>query len=216
MSDRRGDSGAKATEDRGPSLPDPLRHLAAGLAAAAAYLILFFSLSLVLWAAIAGALTVYAATLLLVRRRPPPAERMLAEDVSEADLNIAVAALIKASDAIEALEDRDPPARDRGIFRRMAAALRRIARHHQQDPRDLRHTRRFLRHDLPRMVETAEAYVDLAGRAGGAEAARLSDLSKRIHGFAPVLDRIERACLENDFMRLEVEAEVLSEQLARR
>lgn len=206
---------SRSASDPGPTLPDPLRHLAAGAAAAAAFLTLFFGLLLHALAAGVGALAVYGAMLLIIQRRPPPAERMLTDDVSEADLSEAVALMTRAADALESLGPR-APARDRALLDALAASLRRIAEHHRQDPRDLKHTRRFLRHDLGRIVETAAAYVDLAGRAAPADAPRLEALSTLIHGFAPAFERIERACLENDFMRLEVEAEVLSDQLAAR
>lgn len=208
-------SPSPSPSDAGPSLPDPLRHLLAGAAGAAAFLALFFGLRLIAVLALLGAALVYGATLLIVRRRPPPAERMLTDEVSEADLKAAMALMEASAARLAALEPQAPP-EDRGLFEGMARSLRRIAAHHGQDPRDLRHTRRFLRHDLGRIVETAESYVDLARRAGPAEAERLAGLSKRIQSFAPALDRIERACLENDFMRLEVEAEVLSDQLAAR
>lgn len=205
--------------DRGWSLPERSRLLLAGGGGAATFLAAYVALGLVLWVALGAAVLVFGACLLIVRRTPAPqlpAERMLAPDVSAAELVAAVVALDAAAGELTQLEPRAPVG-DRGLFAGMGGTLRRIASHHRKDPRDLRHTRRLLRHDLSRIVETAKAYVDLSARArGGADAERLAALSAQIHSYAPALERIERACFENDFMQLEVEAEVLSEQLARR
>jgi hypothetical protein len=94
----------------------------------------------------------------------------------------------------------------------MADLLGRIRDHHASDPNDLRLTRRFLRAYLPRMLDSAEAYVDLAARAD-AGAGRLAAVGGRVRGFVPALERIERACVENDMTALEVEVEVLGEQI---
>lgn len=197
------------------ALPETLRQLFAGLAAAGAFLALFFGMGLVAWAAGIGALLVFVAALLIIERRKPAAERMLVDGVSEADLAAALQAFQASADRLRVLEAAAPSA-ERGVFESMATVLERIRAHHQQDPRDLKHTRRFLRHDLPRLVESAEGYVELAGRSGPGEAARLQTLGERIRGYGPALEKIERACLDNDFMRLDVETDVLSGQLAQR
>lgn len=197
-------------------LDDNLRHPLAGVAAAAAFLLLYFGLALVWWAALPAAAIVYLAMLLLVERKPPPERRMLTPDVSEADFQEATALLRAAAERFHRLA-REAERMDRLTFEELASLLTRILEHHEKDPRDLRHTRRLIRHDLPRMVETAEAYVDLNRRAGASRnpefAERLSVLRGRLDGYAPALARVEKACLENDFMALEVETEVLSEQL---
>ncbi|MEO1331388.1 MAG: 5-bromo-4-chloroindolyl phosphate hydrolysis family protein [Pseudomonadota bacterium] len=196
-------------------LPETARQLLAGAAAALAFLAAFFGLSLIAPVAVGAALIVYVALLLLVRRTPPPDAVILADGVSEADLSAALEAIETAADRLRAADAR-APASDAGLFARMAEILRRIRGHHARDPKDLRHTKRFLRHDLPRLVETSEAYVDLANRAGPSEADRLAQLSTRIGGFVPALERIEQACLENDFHKLDVETDVLSRQLQSR
>lgn len=197
------------------TLPETARQLLAGAAAALAFLALFFGLSLIAPVAIGFALAVYAAILLLVRRTPPPETVMLSDGVTEADLATALAALDQAVGRLRAAASAAPTA-EAGVFERMAAVLLRIRAHHERDPRDLRHTRRFLRHDLPRIVDTVENFVDLAARAGPGDAARLAPLSERIRGFTPALERIDQACLDNDFHALEVEVDVLGGQLERR
>lgn len=98
----------------------------------------------------------------------------------------------------------------------MAGLFEAIRGHHTRDPRDYRHTRRFIRHEMPRIVDTAEAYLDLDGKASGRNRDRVEALGARIRGFTPVLEKIDQACLENDFLALEVQVDVLGEQLERR
>ncbi|MCI4665003.1 MAG: 5-bromo-4-chloroindolyl phosphate hydrolysis family protein [Neomegalonema sp.] len=196
------------------ALPDPVRHALSGVVASAAFLALFFGLAIEPALSAPAALIVYIAVFLMTTRRPPSTERMLADDVSEADLRAAVAALEAASERLARAEERAPRS-VKEVLAEMSARLRRIAEHHVTDPRDLRHTRRLIRHDLVRMVETCEGFVDLAHRAGGADRERLNGIAERIRTFSPALAKIEQACLDNDFMRLEVETEVLSEQIGR-
>lgn len=197
------------------TLSETLRQVVAGLIAASVFAFAYFGLSLATWFSAGAALLGFIAALLLIRRAPPSSERMVAEGVSAQDLDIALRAMRDASGRLHRLTDRSPRG-DGDVFRRLGDLLERIGLHHERDPGDLRHTRRFLRHDLPRIVETAEAYVELAARSGAASEARLSQLSAMIDGFVPALERIDQACLENDFVALEVEAEVLSEQLKHR
>lgn len=196
-------------------LAETTRQLAAGVIASAFFLLGYFGMTLALWAAAILALISYAAVLLVISRRPPPARRMVADGVSEADLTAALEALSASARRLGAAAQR-APARERAVFERMADLVARIRAHHAEDPSDLRHTRTFLRHDLPRLVETAESYVALAARADGAEAGRIGELFGRISTMTAALERIEAACLENDFTRLEIEAEVLAGQLGRR
>ncbi len=194
---------------------DPIRHALAGLLAAAVFLGLFFGAALDPAVAAAVAAGAYLATFLIAARRPPrQAERMLTPDVSESDLDAALAAFRNASARLQAIESRAPVEVGDAI-EEMAARLRRIADLHEKDPRDLKHTRNFVRHDLERMVETCERFVDLAALSDPTDGKRLSPIGERIRAFAPALAKIEQACMENDFLRLEVEAEVLSGQIGR-
>jgi hypothetical protein len=70
------------------------------------------------------------------------------------------------------------------------------------------------------MVAAVAGYVDLARRArpaagDPAQEERLAGISRRLAGFLPALERIDRACLEDDLMALEISVEVLDEQLGR-
>lgn len=195
-------------------LADGPRQVVAGLAAAAGFLGLFFGLGLAWWLALLGGLAVWAAGLLIVERRAPPAEVMVADGVSQAEFAEAINLLTGGAARVRRLVPR-ATGPDRALFSRMAELLEAIRGHHVADPGDYRITRRFLRHDLGRMIESAETYVDLAGRSSGVGEERLAGLAERIHGYVPVLEKVDQACLDNDLTALEVQVEVLSEQLAR-
>lgn len=105
---------------------------------------------------------------------------------------------------------------DKSEFTNIAQLLEATRGHHTTDPRDFRHTRQFIRHDLPRIVETAESYVDLKKKASGHNLERVDALGQRIRSFTPVLQKIDQVCLENDFLTLEVQVDVLGEQLGSR
>jgi len=185
-------------------LPETQRQVVAGGAASLVFLGSFFGLSLVWWLSVVLALAVFAAVLLIVGRRK-----------TRADLNQAIDALTGASARMRRLAMGARGA-DRQHFTRMAELFEAIRGHHQEDPRDYRHTRRFIRHDLPRIVDTAEKYVDLARKATGENRERVATLGERIRSFTPVLEKIDQACLENDFMMLEVQVDVLGHQLEAR
>lgn len=153
-----------------------------------------------------------------IRRRklpsaaPPPVD--LPEGVARADHDAAVERLRTAAYALRELADRARGA-DEALFARLSAMIWRIRSHHEANPRHVLHTRTFIRHALDRMVEAARGYADLSRRTGGAEAERLDDIRGRIEGFVPVLERIDKACVENDLTALDIETEVLSQQLRR-
>ena len=192
-------------------MSDAIRNILAGFGASAAFLGLFFGLQIVLWAAAPLALLVFVGLLLALPRAPRPS----VDQAAEAEmLTVALAALEEAATRLAAVADAAPSA-DRPVFTRLADLVARLREHHLRDPEDVRRTRTFLRRDLPRLVATAEAYVDLSARAPESERDRLRGLMEEIRTFAPALERIEKACVENDFLALEVETSVLGEQLRR-
>lgn len=196
-------------------MTDGNRQIVAGFCASGAFLIIFFGLGLVWWAALIAGVAVYAAILLIVGRRKPDTEEMVADGVSRAELTGAINAITAASSKMRQLASA-ARGDDRGEFQKMAKLFEAIRAHHIKDPRDYRHTRNFIRHDLPRIVDTAERYVDLDKKASGENRDRVDALGKQIRGFTPVLEKIDQACLENDFMALEVQVEVLGDQLGQR
>lgn len=197
------------------TLPDGPRQIAAGLAASAGFLALFFGADLVWWLALLLGVLVYGAVLLLVRRRPSAAEVFVTEGVSRSDLEGVLADLSSAALRLSRAAEAAPPA-DAPLIAEMAERVAAIRDHHRTDPRDVTYTRRFIRTDLPLIVETTEGYVDLSRRARGGSEARLGPLAERLRGFLPVMERIEQACLDNDFRELEVQLAVLSGKLDRR
>jgi hypothetical protein len=174
-----------------------------------------------------------------------PAEAPLPEGVGRDDHRAALDTLARARRELEALAAGAPPA-DAPTVRRMAALVDAIRRHHEANPGHVPRTRPFLRHALPRMVAAVAGYVDLARRArpapgnsapdnsapdnsapdgpapdgpargGNGHDDRLAEIARRIEGFVPALERIDRACLEDDLLALEITVEVLNEQLGRR
>lgn len=196
------------------ALRDGLRQLVAALLSAAAFLGLYFGLSLVWWFALALAVALYFGFLLAIPRRRAPEEILVAGQVTAADLQQAATVLSAAAGRIEtasgqALEE------DRASLEAMARHLRSIREKILGDPKDYRSTRRFIVSYLPQVVETVEGYAALAPKARGAQRERLREVGQRIRSFEPVIEKIDQACLENDFMALEVQVDVLATQMDR-
>ncbi len=189
--------------------------LRAGLSALAVFLVLLLGLRLRNWLPFVLAGATYLA-LLWRWRGGQPARRPVAlpDGVSRAAHDEAVATLAAAERELGALIALAPDG-DVAMIRNMAALVGSIRAHHEANPAHILRTRPFVRHTLGRMVAAVSGYVDLAGRTAPAGDERLADISRRLHGFVPVLSRIDRACIENDLMALEISVEVLDEQLGR-
>lgn len=197
------------------ALADGVRQIVAGLLAAAAFLALYFGLSLVWWVALALAVAIYFALLLVIPRRPPLEEVMLSTSVSAADLRAATQALGQAATRIETVVD-DVPDREGEALVAMAADLRSIRTHMLADPQDYRAARRFVVNYLPVVVSTVEGYAKLVPQAAKPEFRdRLDELGQSIRSFAPAIEKIDAACLSNDFDALEAEVAALATQLKR-
>lgn len=196
------------------NLPDGPRQILAALVAAAGFLGLYFGLSLVWWLALGLAVAVYAALLLLIPRRRPETEIMLTERVSAADIRAATQRLEDAAGRLMKAAGIAPEA-DRAAIADMAAHVGSIRLQIEHDPQDYRAARRLVTSYLPNMVASVENYVGLASRAQGSNQDRLSALSAGIRNYGPALERIDQACLENDFNALEAEVEALGIQMKR-
>jgi 5-bromo-4-chloroindolyl phosphate hydrolysis protein len=167
------------------------------------------------WLSLIAGVMVFAASLLIVERRKLPTEDYIVDGVSKAELSEAIDLLTQASGRMRRLA-LAATGDDKTEFNSMAKLFEAIRGHHTRDPRDYQHTRRFIRHDLPRIVDTAESYAELKKRASGKNRDRVEALGTRIRNFTPVLEKIDQACLENDFLALEVQVEVLGDQLETR
>lgn len=196
-------------------LPDGPRQIAAGLLASVAFLALFFAAGLVWLMALLLAGLVYAAALLLIGRRTPLDEIRLTDRVSAADIQAAAADLDAAATRLAEVAPH-APWDDRAPIVEMAKTIRLIRQSILEDPEDYRAARSFIAVHLPRIVQTVESYVKLSQSARGDVRARLAGLSEQIRGFGGIVDRIHRACVENDLRALEIEVSVLSQQMERR
>ncbi len=197
------------------ALSDNNRQIVAGVVASAMFLSCFFGLGLVWWLSLIAGLMVFAAVMLIVERRKPPTEEFVFGSVTKAELSEAIDLLTQASARMRRLA-LGASGDDKTEFSSMAKLFEAIRGHHTRDPLDYQHTRRFIRHDLPRIVDTAESYAELKKMASGQNRDRVEALGARIRSFTPVLEKIDQACLENDFLALEVQVEVLGDQLETR
>ena len=196
------------------SLPDGPRQLLAAALASAAFLALFLKAALVWWLALGLAVLVYGALLLMIPRRRPLSEVMVSDQVSAQDIAKATAALTTAINRLGAAAKAMPQgdSLSLGEMSRHLASIRELIK---ADPRDFRQTRQFVGYFLPLIVTTVESYVELAKLAQGENATRLAELGKVIQGFAPVVQKIDQACIENDFTALEAQVSALQFQLKR-
>lgn len=187
----------------------------AAIGALAVFLVLLIGLRLRGWPPFTIAALAYAALLWSLQRRPEDTARPpLPDGISRLDHDAAIAALSDAVRELNALAERAPKT-DRPRLRHMSTTIEAIRKHHLANPGHLLRTRIFVRHTLPRMVAAIAGYIDLANRARPEDEARLAAIRQRLDGFIPVLEQIERACLDHDLMALEISVEVLDEQLGR-
>lgn len=196
-------------------LREGLRQIVAGVTASSVFLGLFFGLNMVWWAAFVGAVLVFFAALLVIRKRPDDDDVRVADRTSKADIKDAGR---KMSVAIEKLGAARSKLHDSDI-----ATISSLVEHVESirdqvisDPKDYRRARRFITNNLGYIVDTVERYADLSEKARGRHEDRLAALSDQIKAFVPAVEKIDTACLENDFRTLEAQIEVLAIQMKRR
>ncbi len=192
----------------------PRQVLAGGLAAAI-FLGLFFGLTLVWWLALVLAGVAFGALLLVIPRKRRAEEILRGTAVTQADMEKAASALKDHTQRLDRSLPALPPS-DRAAVQSMAAHLMSIHDNVLKDPEDYRSTRRFIFTYLPNMVQTIESYAGIAGQATGAQADRVAQLGAQIRAYVPVIEEIDRACIENDISALEAEVDALGTQLSRR
>lgn len=146
------------------------------------------------------------------RRRLPEA---LPDGLKQPDVD---AAVFRLDDAAKQLRGRvqDAPRADAPLIGHMADVIERIRDHHLANPGHTRLTRSFVGHTLPKIVTAVSDYVALSQRSGPDQRERLDDISEQLESFVPTLERIDRACLEDDLDALEISVEVLNDQLNRK
>lgn len=187
----------------------------AAVSAIAVFLVMILLFRMRNWMPFVAAAAVYAGVFLgtwpLHRKRRRIA---MPEGVKREDFELALGSM---TDAIGRFREaaRDGLAVDRPMFKRMAKLVKSIRTHHEANPLHVQRTRTFVRNTLPRISDAIGTYLDLRTRAGTDHYGRLSDVSRQMQDFVPVLEKIDRACVENDVMALEINVEVLNEQLDR-
>jgi hypothetical protein len=193
-------------------LPGLLRQAVAGAAAAVAFLALYLGARLIWPVALGLAAVVLVAVLLVIRRRPDLSEQMLSDRISAQDVAAALDLLDEAARRLTAAAGRAPLAL-RDDLQKMAEHIASIRTEIARDPADLRRARRFTGFFLPQIVQTVDAYVDLAARAKGDSAARLEELGQRIRDWGPAVERIDQACMGSDLVALEAQIDALGFQM---
>lgn len=195
-------------------LSEGLRQTVAGGIASLSFLALFFGLQLVWWAAFLAASLVFLAMLLIVKRKPDADEVVVSGRTTEADIRNAGKIMARAADRLEVSAqkvDED----ERAMIQSMLDHVLSIRTQIIADPEDYRRARRFISSYLGHMVETVERFAELSQKSRGRHEDRLAPLATRIEAFVPALERIDAACLENDFIGLEAQVDALAAQMKR-
>ena len=195
-------------------ISDGPRQTVAALIASCVFLVLFFPATLVWWAALGLSSIVYFALLLVIPRRPQLSEVMVSDQVSAQDIANAAAALTSAINRLDYAAKAVPTdtTLDLPDLSRHLISIRDLIK---ADPRDYRQTRQFISYFLPIIVATVESYVSLSKLAQNGHNVRLGELGDSIKSFIPVVQKIDQACIENDFVALEVQVSALQFQLKR-
>ena len=137
------------------------------------------------------------------------------DGVARADFDLAMERMTLGAHRLRREISRAPAA-DRALIARMADLIERIREHHLANPAHVVTTRRFIRHALSRMIEAVIDYVALTQRAGPTQDPRLSEIAAELRDFPAALERIDRACLDNDLDAFQVSVEVLNHQMDQR
>lgn len=189
------------------------------------------------WAALAGALSIFLLMVLLLklrnwmplvvglvtylvllsvfwprrRRRRVP----LPDGIDGEEFKLAMERLSIGAKRLRR-EIADAPMGDRSLINDMADLIDRIRDHHEANPGHFALTRQFIRHALSRMIEAVIDYVALHRRAGPEQQPRMDEIAAELRDFVPALEKVDRACLENDLDALQISVEVLNDQLDRK
>ncbi|MBU0654904.1 MAG: 5-bromo-4-chloroindolyl phosphate hydrolysis family protein [Gammaproteobacteria bacterium] len=189
------------------------RQIVAGMLAALAFTAVYLGLSLVWWAALLIGLAIYAASLLLIERAPEDHEVYVYANLTQQDINAAVRYCMQAARDLRAASKANRIDANTAIaLERMAQLVEEIGRNYQQDARDLKHSRNFTNHYLPKILELVKDYTALSDRTiTESSQERLKQVGGVIRGYLPNVQTIHDACLENDFEKLELETSVLGD-----
>lgn len=189
------------------------RQMLAGVLAALVFSAVYLGFSLVWWAALLAGFAVYVATLLLIDRAPEDNEVYVYANLTQEDINAAVRQCVLAAKELRAASKANRIDANTAVsLERMAQLVEDIGRNYQQDARDLKHSRNFTNHYLPKILELVKDYVALSDRTiTEPSQERLKHVGSVIRGYLPNVQTIHDACLENDFEKLELETSVLGD-----
>lgn len=188
-------------------LRETTRQIVAGGASSVAFVTLFSASHFALW--ISGLLTaaVYGATILVIERKKESIEIEVDAGLSQADVDQAVTFCRESARTLHQLSGevmRDQELSK--IFLELARFTNLIADNYEKDPQDLRHSRGFVDHHLPKLVKASRTYVELSKVIGTAETRqRLSEIRPQFAEYVPRVEAIYNACLLNDFDGLALE-----------
>lgn len=112
-----------------------------------------------------------------------------------------------------AAEETEQPHAD--VFWDMAECLERIRSEILSDQRDLAMISRFINYHSRRIVDLVEKFVVLHAKSRPEQAERLAGLASQVHGYRDVFQRVEKACIDNDFNDMEATMAALDVQLER-
>ncbi|MGD1924246.1 MAG: 5-bromo-4-chloroindolyl phosphate hydrolysis family protein [Paracoccaceae bacterium] len=161
-----------------------------------------------------GAGVVYLGTLaMLWPRRKPAKPVVLPEGVDKGAFSNAEKALAQATELLRNHATLSHGS-EAALFTRMAKLVDRINTHLRGNPLHLTVIQRFIRHGLAHLIQMVTDYADLKRRALPEHQARLAQVLEQIEALVPMLEAIDRACIERDLASLEVSVEVMAQRTA--
>ncbi|MEM9063394.1 MAG: 5-bromo-4-chloroindolyl phosphate hydrolysis family protein [Pseudomonadota bacterium] len=161
-----------------------------------------------------GAGVVYVGTLAMFwprRKRSKPV--VLPEGVDKTAFAQAEQALAQAAELLNS-HARLSHGSEAALFTRMATLVGRIHTHLRGNPLHLAVIQRFIRHGLAHLIQMVTDFADLKRRALPEHEPRLTQIFEQIEALVPMLEAIDRACIERDLAALEVSVEVMAERTA--
>ena len=161
-----------------------------------------------------GAGVIYMGTLAMLWPKRRQSKTVLPKGIRKSDFQSVDRAL---TTSIQLLRDhaRIGSHREALLFRKIADLVTRIRDHLHGNPTHLGIIQRFARHGLARLIQMITDYVDLKRRALPEHQTRLHKILTQMEAFIPALERIDKACIENDLDQLEISVEVMAEQIDR-
>lgn len=161
-----------------------------------------------------GAGAVYLGTLAMLWPQRKPDKIVLPKGIRKRDFERVDNALMNSADLLRG-HARLGTIREAHLFGEAADLVMRIRSHLRANPTHLRVIERFTKHALARLIQMVTDYADLKKRALPEHRERLKSVLETMEQILPALRRIDRACIENDLVELEVSVEIMAEQSGR-